>query len=148
MAEKNTSTLLILMSDRRSGSMAQWSEATLFRWRKLGCNWVPTPACLLPFFLSFIVFLPFGFLLFILTADPVSFARFFAKTYFQFYALKLVNFITLTLVSLSSVLLLIIAPHHEIVKVLRIHEHEPQASESTRKFDNVAADLASICILL
>ena len=31
------------------------------------------------FFLSFIVFLPFGFLLFILTADPFSFARFLRK---------------------------------------------------------------------
>ena len=27
--------------------------------------------------------------------------------------------------------------HHNIVKVMWIHEHEPQASESTRKFDNV-----------
>ena len=59
--------------------MAQWSEAALFRWIKLGCNWVPTPACLLPFCLFFIVFLPFAFLLFILTADPVSFARFMRK---------------------------------------------------------------------
>ena len=33
----------------------------------------------LPVFFSFIVFLPFGFLLFILTADPVSFARFLRK---------------------------------------------------------------------
>ena len=31
------------------------------------------------FFFSFIVFLPFGFLLFILTADPFSFARFLRK---------------------------------------------------------------------
>ena len=31
------------------------------------------------FFFSFIVFLPFGFLLFILTADPVSFVRFLQK---------------------------------------------------------------------
>ena len=61
----------------------------------------------------------------------------------RFYALKLVQFITLTLVSLSSVLLLIITSHHDIVKALWI-----QASESTRKFDNVAADLASICFLL
>ena len=79
MAEKNTSTLLILTSYRCSGRMAQLSEGALVRWRKLGCNWVPTPACLLPFFFSFIVFLPFGFLLFILTADLVSFARFLRK---------------------------------------------------------------------
>ena len=72
MAEKNTSTLLILTSYRCSGRMAQLSEGALVRWRKLGCNWVPTPACLLPFFFSFIVFLPFGFLLFILTAEPLA----------------------------------------------------------------------------
>ena len=66
----------------------------------------------------------------------------------RFYALKLVQFIPLTLVSLSSVLLLIITSYHDIVKVLWIHEHEPQASESTTKFDNVAADPASICFLL
>ena len=66
----------------------------------------------------------------------------------RFCALKLVQFITLTLVSLSSVLLLIITSHHDIVKVLWIYEHKPQASESTRKFDNVAADPASICFLL
>ena len=36
-----------------SGRMAQWSEAALFRWGKLGCNWVPTPACLLPFVFFF-----------------------------------------------------------------------------------------------
>ena len=77
MAEKNTSTLFILMSYRLSGRMAQSSEAALFRWRKLGCNWVPTPGVSTSiFFFSFIVFSPFGFLLFILTADPVSFARF------------------------------------------------------------------------
>ena len=34
------------------------------------------------FFLSLIVFLPFGFLLFILTAHPVSFARFFCENVF------------------------------------------------------------------
>ena len=36
MAEKNTSTLLILMNYRSSGRMALWSEAALSRWRKLG----------------------------------------------------------------------------------------------------------------
>ena len=70
MAEKNISTLLVLMSNRRSGRMAQWSEAALLR---------TTPAWLLPFFFSFIVFLPFAFLRFILTADSVSFARFLRK---------------------------------------------------------------------
>ena len=50
---------------------------------------------------------------------------------------KLVQFITLMLVSLSSVLLLMIKLHHNIVKVLWIHEYEPQGSECTRNFDNV-----------
>ena len=40
---------------------------------------VQIPAGHLPVFFSFIVFLPFGFLLFILTADPVRFARFLRK---------------------------------------------------------------------
>ena len=40
---------------------------------------VQIPASQPPFFFSFIVFLPFGFLLFILTADPFSFARFLRK---------------------------------------------------------------------
>ena len=47
-----------------------------------------------------------------------------------------------------SVLLLIIKSHHNIVEVLWIHEHEPRVNESTRKFDNVTAELASICFLL
>ena len=89
MAEKNTSTLLILTSYRCSGRMAQLSEGALVRWRKLGCNWVPTPACLLPFFFSFIFFLPFGFLLFILTADPVSFARFCENVFLVIYFFSL-----------------------------------------------------------
>ena len=49
-----------------------------FRWRKLGCGF-KSPRGNFRFFLSFIVFLPFGFLLFILTADPFSFARFLRK---------------------------------------------------------------------
>ena len=53
----------------------------------------------------------------------------------------------MTLVCLSSVPLLIIKSHHNIVEVLWIHEHEPMVNESTRKFDNVTADLASICFL-
>ena len=42
-------------------------------------------------------------------------------------------FITLTLVSLSFALLLMIKLHYNIVKLLWIHEHEPQASESWRQ---------------
>ena len=69
----------------------QWSHGPVvrgrtYRWTKLGCNWVPAPACLLPFFFSFIVFLPFGFLLSILTADPVNFARFLRKCISNFVA--------------------------------------------------------------
>ena len=40
---------------------------------------VQIPAWLLPVFFFFDRFLPFGFLLFILPADPVSFARFLRK---------------------------------------------------------------------
>ena len=58
-----------------SGRMAQWSEAAFVRWRKLRCDGLSTSIF---FFLSSF-FLPFGFLLFILTDDPVSFARFFRK---------------------------------------------------------------------
>ena len=53
-------------------------EAALFSLEEVGMR-VQIPAWQPPFFFSFIVFLPFGFLLFILTADPVSFARFFRK---------------------------------------------------------------------
>ena len=49
-----------------------------FRWRKLACRSESRPGYF-QFFFSFIVFLPFGFLLFILTADPVIFARFLRK---------------------------------------------------------------------
>ena len=61
--------------------MAQWLKALLFSLEEVEVQ-VQIPAWLLPVFLflfSFIVFLPFGFLLFILTADPVSFARFVRK---------------------------------------------------------------------
>ena len=46
----------------------------------------------------------------------------------------MVQFITLTLVSLSFVLLLMTKLRHNIVKVLWIHKHEPQASEYWRQF--------------
>ena len=57
--------------------MAEWSEAALFSLEAVGVQ-VQIPARPPPFF-SFMVFLPFGFLLFILTADPVSFTRFLRK---------------------------------------------------------------------
>ena len=61
-----------------SGRMAQWLVAALFCRRKLECRFKSRRG-IFQFFFSFIVFLPFGFLLFILTADPVSFARFLRK---------------------------------------------------------------------
>ena len=62
--------------------MAQWSETALFSLEEVGVQ-VQIPAWLLPVFFSSIVFLPFGFLLFILTSDPVSFARFLQKHIFS-----------------------------------------------------------------
>ena len=49
-----------------------------FRWRQLGC-WFKSRRGYLHFVFFHRFFLPFGFLLFILTADPVSFARFLRK---------------------------------------------------------------------
>ena len=57
--------------------MARWLEAALFSLEEVGMR-VQIPGQL-SFFFSFIVFLSFGFLLFILTADPFSFARFLRK---------------------------------------------------------------------
>ena len=57
-----------------SGRMAQWLKAILFSPEEVGMQ-VQIPAWHLSVFFSFIVFLPFGSLLFILTADLVSFAR-------------------------------------------------------------------------
>ena len=52
--------------------MAQWSEVALcFRWRKLGCRFKSRRGYF-QFLFSLIVFLPFGFLLFILTADLLA----------------------------------------------------------------------------
>ena len=61
-----------------NGRVAEWSEVAVFSLEEVGVQ-VQFPAWPLPFF-SLIVFLPFPFLLFILTAvDPVSFARFLRK---------------------------------------------------------------------
>ena len=78
MAEKDTSTLLIFGMKLGSDRMAQWLKAALFSPEEVGMQ-VQIPAWHLPVFFSFIVFLPFGFLLFIVSADPVSFARFLRK---------------------------------------------------------------------
>ena len=78
MAENDTSSLLIFAGNGCSDRMAQWLEAALFSLEEVGMR-VQIPASQSPFFFPFIVFLPFGFLLFILTADPFSFARFLRK---------------------------------------------------------------------
>ena len=78
MAEKDTSSLLVFTGNGCSDRMAQWLEAALFSLEEVGMR-VEIPAWQLPFFFSFIVFLPFGFLLFILTADPFSFTGFLQK---------------------------------------------------------------------
>ena len=77
MAEKDTSSLLIFEGNGYGDRVAQL-EAALFLLEEVGMR-VQIPAWQPPFFFSFIVFLPFGFLLFILTADPFSFARFSRK---------------------------------------------------------------------
>ena len=89
MAEKDTSRLLILKKKGRTDRMAHWLEAALFSLEEVGMR-VQIPPWQLPVFFSFIVFLPFGFLLFILTADPFSFARFLRKrissdNYYYYY---------------------------------------------------------------
>ena len=80
MAEKYTSRLLIFKSNGRRDRMAHWLDTALFSLEEVGMR-VQIPPWQLPvFFFSFNVFLPFGFLLlFILTADPFSFARFLRK---------------------------------------------------------------------
>ena len=78
MAEKDTSSLLIFTGNGCCDRMARLLEAALFSLEEVGMR-VQIPAWQLPCFFSFIVFLPFGFLLFILTADPFSFARFLRK---------------------------------------------------------------------
>ena len=92
MAEKNTSTVLIFKSILRGDRMAQWLQDRTFVARG-GWNAGSNPGMASCSFFFFIVFLPFGFLLFILTADPVSFARFLRK--------RISSILTNTLGSLS-----------------------------------------------
>ena len=92
MAEKNTSTLLILTRYRRSGRMAQWSVTALLRWRTLGCNWVSTPACLLPFFFFFIVFFyPLAFYCLFSLLTPLA-SRDFCENVFLVLCTKIGSF--------------------------------------------------------
>ena len=76
MAEKDTSSLLIFEGNGYGDRVALRGR-TVFA----GGNWDArsNPRVATSVFFSFIVFLPFGFLLFILTADPFSFARFLRK---------------------------------------------------------------------
>ena len=132
MAEKNTSTLLILMSYRRSGRMAQWLEATLFRWRKLGCNWVPTPACLLPFFFLSSFFYPSAFYCLFSLLTPLA-SRDFCENVFLVLCTKIGSFHHID----ASFFIVCPLTDHNVAswhcQSLGIHEHEPQASESTKK---------------
>ena len=73
MAEKDTSK-----GGCCSGHVAEWSETALFSLEAVGMQ-AQIPARLPPFCFLSSFFLPFGFLLSSLTADPVSFARFLRK---------------------------------------------------------------------
>ena len=73
MAEKDTSK-----GGCCSGYVAEWSETAFFSLEAVGVL-VQIPAWLPPFCVLSSFFLPFGFLLFILTADLVSFAKFLRK---------------------------------------------------------------------
>ena len=86
MAEKNTSTLLILHFNQCSRRMAQWSEAALF-FSLEGADSNPGVATSSFFFFSLIVFLPFGLLLFILTADLLA-SRDFCENVFLVSVIK------------------------------------------------------------
>ena len=80
MAEENTSTLLISIEKSALWSHGQVVRGRTFSLEEVGVQLDSNPDATIPFFFfflfSFIVFLPFGFLLLILTAEPVSFARF------------------------------------------------------------------------
>ena len=90
MAEKDTSTLLIFNGNGRSDCMAHWLEAALFSLEEIGMRVQILRGNFRFFF--FHLFLPFGFLLFILTADPFSLARFLRKRISSLIA-KIFNFI-------------------------------------------------------
>ena len=73
MAEKDTSSLLIFEGNGY-GDRAALRGRTVFAGGSWDARSNPREATSV-FFFSFIVFLPFGFLLFIVTAEPFSFAR-------------------------------------------------------------------------
>ena len=76
MAEKDTSSLLIF-DGNGYGDRVALRGRTVFAGGSWDARSNPREATSV--FFSFIVFLPFGFLLFILTADPFSLARFLRK---------------------------------------------------------------------
>ena len=74
----------------------QWSHgpvvrAALFRWRKLGCNWVPTPACLLPFFFLSSFFYPLAFYCLFSLLTPLA-SRDFCENVFLVLCTKIGSF--------------------------------------------------------
>ena len=147
MAEKNTSTLLILMSYRCSGRMAQWSEPHFFAGGSWGATgFQPRRVYFHSFFLSSF-FYPLAFYCLFSLLTPLA-SRDFCENVFLVLCTKIGSFHHID----ASFFIVCPLIDHKITfitlsEVLWIHEHEPQASESTRKFDNVAADLASICFL-
>ena len=74
-----------------SGRMARWLEAAFFRWRKLGCNWVPTPACLLPFFFLSSFFYPLAFYCLFSLLTPLA-SRDFCENVFLVLCTKIGSF--------------------------------------------------------
>ena len=84
MAEKNTSTLLIVTNLRRMEDVGLQVQTVS------------------DFFFVCFTFLPFGFLLFILTAYPVSFARFLRKRISSLKMNKSLNQVIVTSIKCTS----------------------------------------------
>ena len=80
--------------------MAQWLKSTLISLEEVGMR-VQIPAWQLPFFFSFIVFLPFGFLLFILTATLLA-SRDFCENVFLVY-IRFIDKHYITFCSIASI---------------------------------------------
>ena len=92
-----------LINLHRSGCcdrMAQWLKSTLISLEEVGMR-VQIPAWQLPFFFSFIVFLPFGFLLFILTATLLA-SRDFCENVFLVY-IRFIDKHYITFCSIASI---------------------------------------------
>ena len=100
----------------------RWGAAGFKCWRD---NF---PFCLFVFF--FIVFLPFGFLLFILTANPVSFARFLRKRISSFSGL--LTFCSETFLEKLSQLNALRNYGDRWGKLRRVRKHESHPAASLR----------------